>query len=84
MLGLGNARLNALEAENRTLRAELVAQTQRTDALSRIIVILQKESETYARQLANMTAVAQAATQQAQAGRGYCIGETPLDRVCRN
>lgn len=29
MLGLGNARINQLEAENRRLRAELLAQTQR-------------------------------------------------------
>jgi len=28
MLGLGNARINQLEAENRRLRAELLAQTQ--------------------------------------------------------
>ena len=49
MLGLGNARINELEAENRRLRAELLAQTQRTDALSRIIVTLQKDNEAAAK-----------------------------------
>ncbi len=74
MLGLGNTRVNQLEAENRRLRAELLAQTQRADAQSRIIANLQRENETAAYQL----------TQQAQAGRGYDLGENPLDRVCRN
>ena len=32
MLGLGNARLNQLETENRHLRAELLAQTQHAGA----------------------------------------------------
>ena len=84
MLGLGNARLNQLEAENRRLRAELLAQTQRTEALSRIIVTLQRENETAAYQLTQLAAVATVATQQAQAGRGFILNENPLDRVCRN
>ena len=74
MLGLGNTRVNQLEAENRRLRAELLAQTQRADAQSRIIANLQRENETAAYQL----------TQQAQAGRGFILNENPLDRVCRN
>ncbi len=84
MLGLGNARLNALEAENRTLRAELLAQVQRTDALSRIIITLQRENEALTRQCANMATATQYATQQAQAGRGYVIGEDALARVSVN
>ncbi len=84
MLGLGNTRVNQLEAENRRLRAELLAQTQRADAQSRIIANLQRENETAALQLAQLAAVATVATQQAQAGRGFILNENPLDRVCRN
>ena len=84
MLGLGNARINELEAENRRLRAELLAQTQRTDALSRIIVTLQKDNEAAAHHMANMVATTQCATQQAQAGRGYDIGETAIERFVWN
>ncbi len=84
MLGLGNTHMNQLEAENRRLRAELLAQTQRADAQSRIIANLQRENETAALQLTQLAAVAQVATQQAQAGRGFLLGETVLDRLCRN
>ena len=84
MLGLGNTRINQLEAENRRLRAELLAQTQRADAQSRIIANLQRENETAAYQLTQLAAVAQVATQQAQAGRGFILNENPLDRLCRN
>ncbi len=84
MLGANNARINQLEAENRRLRAELLAQTQRADAQSRIIANLQRENETAAYQLAQLAAVATVATQQAQAGRGFILNENPLDRVCRN
>ena len=84
MLGLGNTRVNQLEAENRRLRAELLAQTQRADAQSRIIANLQRENETVAMQLTQLAAVATVATQQAQAGRGFILNENPLDRVCRN
>lgn len=84
MLGLGNTRMNQLEAENRRLRAELLAQTQRTDALSRIIVTLQRENETAALQLTQLAAVATVATQQAQTGRGYILGETAFERQCWN
>ena len=71
MLGLGNTRVNQLEAENRRLRAELLAQTQRADAQSRIIANLQRENETAAYQL----------TQQAQAGRGFILNEPAIDRL---
>ncbi len=74
MLGLGNTRVNQLEAENRRLRAELLAQTQRADAQSRIIANLQRENETAAYQL----------TQQAQAGRGFILNEPAIDRLCWN
>jgi len=84
MLGLGNNRINLLEAENRMLRAELAAERQRNQGLTTIISTLQRENETAAMQLTQLAAVAQVATQQAQAGRGYCIGETALDRVCVN
>ncbi len=84
MLGLGNTRLNQLEAENRRLRADLLAQTQRAEALIRIIANLQRENETAAMQLTQLAAVAQVATQQAQAGRGYVCGESALARVSVN
>lgn len=84
MLGLGNARMNQLEAENRCLRAELLAEKQRNEGLRTIIANLQRENETAAYQLAQLAAVATVATQQAQAGRGFILNENPLDRVCRN
>ena len=84
MLGLGNARLNELEAENRRLRAELLAERQRNEGLRTIIANLQRENETAAYQLTQLAAVATVATQQAQAGRGFILNENPLDRVCRN
>lgn len=84
MLGHNNARINELEAENRRLRADLLAQMQRCDALSRIIATLQGENEALTRQWANMAAATQHATQQAQAARGYVIGESALARVSVN
>ena len=84
MLGLGNARMNQLEAENRRLRAELLAQTQRADAQRTIIANLQRENATAALQLTQLAAVATVATQQAQAGRGYILGETAFERQCWN
>ena len=84
MLGLGNARINELEAENRRLRAELLAQTQRNEGLRTIIANLQRENETAAYQLTQLAAVATVATQQAQAGRGFILNEGVLDRICAN
>ena len=84
MLGANNARINALEAENRKLRADLLAQTLRVEALAGIIAHLQRENEAAARQLANMATATQVATQQAQAGRGFVLGETAFERQCWN
>ena len=84
MLGLGNTRINQLEAENRTLRAELLAEKQRNEGLRTIIATLQRENETATLQIVQLAAVAQVATQQAQAGRGFILNENPLARVCRN
>lgn len=84
MLGLGNARNAALEAENRRLRAELLAEKQRNEGLRTIIANLRRENETAALQLTQLAAVAQVATQQAQAGRGFILNEGVLDRICAN
>lgn len=84
MLGLGNTRINQLEAENRRLRAELLAERQRNEGMRAIIATLQLENETAALQLTQLAAVAQVATQQAQAGRGFILNEPVLDRICRN
>jgi len=84
MLGRSNTRLNQLEAANRVLRAELLAQTERAEALSGIVKTLQRENEALARQCTNMATTTQAATQQAQAARGYVIGEDVLARLCWN
>lgn len=84
MLGLNYNRINQLEAANRRLSAERLAQEQRIDALSRIIVTLQRENEALTRQCANMATTTQHATQQAQAGRGYVCGESALERVSVN
>ncbi len=70
MLGQGNARINELEAANRVLRAELLAQTLRAEALSGIVKTLQRENEALTRQCANMATATRIATQQAQASRG--------------
>ena len=84
MLGLGNARQEQLEAENRTLRAELQAANERAEILLSINATLRAERDTAAQQLTQLAAVATVATQQAQAGRGYVLNENPLDRICRN
>ena len=84
MPGLGNTRINQLEAENRRLRAELLAERQRNEGMRAIIATLQLENETAALQLTQLAAVAQVATQQAQAGRGFILNEPVLDRICRN
>ena len=84
MLGTNNARLNELEADNRRLRAELVSEQQRNEGLRSIIANLQRENETAALQLTQLAAVATVATQQAQAGRGFILGETAFERQCWN
>ena len=84
MLGLGNARLNELEAENRRLRAELLAQTQRVEGLRSIIGELRRENDALNKMVDVMAASTRHATQQAQAGRGYDIGETAFERFVWN
>lgn len=84
MLGANNTHINQLEAENRRLRAELLAERQRNEGMRAIIATLQLENETAALQLTQLAAVAQVATQQAQAGRGFILNEPVLDRICRN
>ena len=48
------------------------------------IQALEGERDTAAYQLTQLAAVAQVATQQAQAGRGFILNENPLDRICPN
>lgn len=45
---------------------------------------LEAERDTAAYQLTQLAVVAQVATQQAQAGRGYVLGETAFERQCWN
>ena len=84
MLGHNAGRINALEAENNTLRADLLAQTERANALRTINATLRAERDALAMKIGAMAAATRNATQQAQAGRGYVIGESALDRLCRN
>lgn len=84
MLGLGNTRINQLEAENRRLRAEVLYAQQRNEGLRSIIANLQRENETAALQLTQLAAVATVATQQAQAGRGFILNEPAIERMCWN
>lgn len=84
MLGANNTRINQLEADNRTLSAELLTERQRVEGLHTIIANLQRENETAAYQLTHLAAVAQVATQQAQAGWGFILGETAFERQCWN
>ena len=48
------------------------------------IKTLEAERDTAAYQLTQLAAVAQVATQQAQTGRGYILGETAFERQCWN
>ena len=65
------------ERQRNTMRRDLEAAQQRT-------ATFEAERDTAAYQLTQLAAVAQVATQQAQAGRGYAIGESALDRVSVN
>ena len=65
------------ERQRNNMRQELETARQRT-------ATLEAERDTAAYQLTQLAAVAQVATQQAQAGRGYDLNETVLDRICRN
>ena len=84
MLGHSSARQEQLEAENRVLRGELQAANERAEMLLGMIATLRAERDTAAYQLTQLAAVAQVATQQAQAGRGFILGETALERQCWN
>jgi chromosome segregation ATPase len=66
------------------LQGELLEQSQRIETLSRTIVTLQGERDTAAYQLTQLAAVAQVATQQAQAGRGFDLNEPAIERMCWN
>lgn len=65
------------ERQRNNMRRELEAAQHRT-------ATLEAERDTAAYQLTQLAAVAQVATQQAQAGRGFILNETVLDRICPN
>ena len=84
MLGLGNTRMNQLEAENRRLRAELLAQTQRVEALRGVIGELRRENDALNKMVDVMAVSTQCATQQAQAGRTVDVTEPAFERFVWN
>lgn len=65
------------ERQRNNMRRDLEAAQIRT-------ATLEAERDLAAYQLTQLAAVAQVATQQAQAGRGYVIGESALARVSVN
>ena len=65
------------ERQRNNMRHDLEAAQQRTTTL-------EAERDLAAYQLTQLAAVAQVATQQAQAGRGFILDEPVLDRICRN
>ena len=65
------------ERQCNNIRHDLEAAQQRTTRL-------EAERDLAAYQLTQLAAVAQVATQQAQAGRGFILDEPVLDRICRN
>ena len=65
------------ERQRNKMRLELETAQQRT-------ATLEAERDLAAMQLTQLAAVAQVATQQAQAGRGFILNEGVLDRICRN
>lgn len=70
----------------RYVEAERQRNTMRWDLADAQIQInvLQGERDLAAYQLTQLAAVAQVATQQAQAGRGFILNEGVLDRICPN
>jgi cell shape-determining protein MreC len=84
MLGLGNARLNELDAENRRLRAELLAQTQRAEGLRSVIGELRRENDALNKMVDVMAASTRHATQQAQAGCTVDVTEPVNERFVWN
>ena len=83
---LDAARFEADVNWNRYVEAERKRNTVRKDLEAAQIRIktLEGERDLAAYQLTQLAAVAQVATQQAQAGRGYVLGETVLERQCWN
>ena len=71
------ARYVESERQRNNLRHDLEAAQIR-------ITTLEGERDLAAYQLTQLAAVAQVATQQAQAGRGFILDEPVLDRICRN
>lgn len=71
------ARYVESERQRNNLRRDLEAAQKRTATLD-------AERDTAAYQLTQLAAVATVATQKAQAGRGYILGETALERQCWN
>lgn len=83
---LDAARFEADANWNRYVESERQRNNMRRDleAAQRRNKHLEAERDTAAYQLTQLAAVAQVATQQAQAGRGYVIGESALARVSVN
>lgn len=71
------ARYVESERQRNTMRHDLAAAQIRINTL-------EGERDLAAYQLTQLAAVATVATQQAQAGRGYDLSETALDRICPN
>ena len=65
------------ERQRNNMRHDLEAAQQRT-------ATLEAERDLAAMQLTQLAAVATVATQQAQAGRGFILGETAFERQCWN
>lgn len=85
MLGASNARMNELEAENSRLRAELLAQTQRADALLTMNAKLRRENTTLVCQVSQMArgSVPPALTLNEMA-TNRITGVGALQRLCWN
>jgi plasmid stabilization system protein ParE len=77
MLGMTNARVNELEAENRRLRAALLAERERADAQRSMIVNLQRQCE-------SLVATSGATRGRVDALPTVSVLGNPLLRVCRN
>jgi len=71
------ARYVESERQRTNMRHDLEAAQIRT-------ATLEAERDLAAYQLTQLAAVATVATQQAQAGRGYILGETAIERQCWN
>ena len=83
---LDAARFEADVNWNRYVESERQHNNMRHDLEAARIRIntLEGERDLAAYQLTQLAAVAQVATQQAQAGRGFVLGETAFERQCWN